>query len=424
MVLVIVTYALAILGHPRPLGSRASDVTVRILHVVPSYYPAVRYGGPIRSVHGLACAFAHRGHEVHVYTTNVDGPSNSDVPLQKTTDLDGVSVRYFPTGAGRRLYRSPDMDRALQTNISSFDVVHTHSVFLWPTTSAARAARANAVPYLLAPRGMLVADLIRRKSTFAKLAWMRIFERDNIEKAAAIHATSRIEADDINRLGLHYRRMIIVANGTQLPGSEALEQGRMANLSDRPKVAFLGRLNWKKGLDRLIEAMADLPEADLIVAGDDEEGYRVTVEALARNLGVISRVSFVGPIDGPEKWKLLASAQVLALPSYSENFGNVVLEAMAAGCPVVVTPEVGSAGVVRDAGAGLVVRGDAGELARALRTILSDRDMAQTMGDAGRKIVAERFNWECIAEEMERAYKEVIDDCKRVMSQPTLSLAS
>src|SRR5262245_6236583 len=139
---------------------------MRILHVVPSYHPAVRYGGPVRSVHGLARALVTRGHEVHVYTTNVDGPSNADVPLRVSVDLDGVSVWYFPTTMGRRLYRSLDMDRALGMNMARFDIVHIHSVFLWPTTAAARTARACRVPYILAPRGMLVSDLIRRKSWF------------------------------------------------------------------------------------------------------------------------------------------------------------------------------------------------------------------------------------------------------------------
>jgi glycosyltransferase involved in cell wall biosynthesis len=118
-------------------------------------------------------------------------------------------------------------------------------------------------------------------------------------------------------------------------------------------------------------------------------------------------------VHGPEKWALLASAQVFALPSYSENFGNVILEAMAAGCPVVVTQEVGLASVVRDTGAGLVVPGDAKPLARALQSILADRHMAQAMGHAGRKTVAERFTWGAIAAEMELAYQRITSGRKR-----------
>jgi glycosyltransferase involved in cell wall biosynthesis len=381
---------------------------MRILHVVPSYYPAVRYGGPIRSVHGLARALAGRGHDVHVYTTNVDGPSNADVPLGAPVNLNGVSVWYFPTATGRRLFRSPDMDRALGVNIVSFDIVHTHSVFLWPTTAAARAARTHRVPYVLAPRGMLVADLIRRKSWLAKRAWMAAFERRNVTGAAAVHVTSELEARDIEHLGLCCQRIIIVANGTEVPEPKACAHDDVAGVDgERRTILFLGRVNWKKGLDRLIPAMVHLPDAELVIAGDDHEGYRITMEALAGEFGVASRVRFLGSVHGPEKRILLKSAQVLALPSYSENFGNVVLEAMAIGCPVVITPEVGLAGVVRESGAGLVIPGDPQSLAGALQSILRDRTAAQAMGNLGRKVVAECFTWEIIAEKMEQAYQKI-----------------
>src|SRR5215475_4210617 len=110
---------------------------MKILHVVPTYYPAVRYGGPIRSVHGLASALAAQGHDVHVYTTNLDGEGVLPVPLDRPVPLDAVNVWYFATSVGRRLYRSPGMGRALRAKISDFDIVHLHSVFLWPTLAAA-----------------------------------------------------------------------------------------------------------------------------------------------------------------------------------------------------------------------------------------------------------------------------------------------
>src|SRR5690349_18863214 len=140
---------------------------MRVLHVVPTYYPAERYGGPIRSVHELARATVLRGHEVDVFTTNVDGPGVSDVPLSVPVDRDRVRVWYFQSPAGRRIYYSPAMGRKLRSSVKAFDVIHIHSVFLYPTSMAARAARQSGVPYVLTPRGMLVADLIRRKSATA-----------------------------------------------------------------------------------------------------------------------------------------------------------------------------------------------------------------------------------------------------------------
>ena len=128
---------------------------MRILHVVPTYLPATRYGGPIYSVHGLCRALVRRGHEVHVLTTNVDGAGVSGVPLDRPVDLDGVQVRYFPVPFLRRLYWSPQMATATDARMAESDVLHCHSVFLWPTWMAARAARRARVPYVCAPRGML-----------------------------------------------------------------------------------------------------------------------------------------------------------------------------------------------------------------------------------------------------------------------------
>ena len=97
------------------------------------------------------------------------------------------------------------MRQALGLNIRNFDIVHLHSVFLWPTSAAAQAARRAGVPYVLSPRGMLVGDLIRRKSSLAKRAWIALFERRNIEEAAAVHLTSEIEASELRALGFRCR---------------------------------------------------------------------------------------------------------------------------------------------------------------------------------------------------------------------------
>ena len=175
---------------------------MRILHVVPSYYPAVRYGGPIFAVHGLCRALAARGHELHVFTTNIDGPGITATPVATPVDLDGVQVRYFPCPLLRRLYWSPALGQALRHEIGKFDLVHLHSVFLWPTWAAARAARNVGIPYVLSPRGMLVKDLIARRSRFAKSAWIRLIERSNVERAAALHLTSPLEGAELETFRL------------------------------------------------------------------------------------------------------------------------------------------------------------------------------------------------------------------------------
>jgi glycosyltransferase involved in cell wall biosynthesis len=370
----------------------------------------MRYGGPIYSVHGLCTGLARRGHDVHVMTTNVDGDGVSKVPVDRPIDMDGVTVTYFETGSGRRLYRSPTMRAALDRDLSGFDLVHTHSVFLWPTTAAASRARRRGVPFVMSPRGMLVRELIQRKSGLAKRVWIELFERRNIAEAGAVHVTSELEADEIRKLRLAVRRFAVVPNGIDTPSSNDFGT---AEPSSAPTVLFLGRINWKKGLDRLVPAMAHVPGARLQVVGNDEEGYSGTLRELAHRHGLTDRMEIVGHVSGAEKWNTFGRADVFVLPSYSENFGIAVLEAMACGVPVIVTPEVGLARVVAETGAGLVVDGDPAKLGAAIAALLADPDRRRRMGEAGRAAAEQQFSWDAVAQKMEALYQDLIGAAAR-----------
>jgi glycosyltransferase involved in cell wall biosynthesis len=388
-------------------GVQQDLAPLRLLHVVPTYLPATRYGGPIYSVHGLCKALAARGHEVQVFTTNVDGPGNTDVPLGQPVDLEGVRVRYYPCRHLRRLYWSLPMGRALAAEVGRFDLVHLHSVFLWPTWAAARAARARGVPYVLSPRGMLVGDLIRRKSRWLKTAWIGLIEQRNLEGAAAVHVTSEIEAVEILRFGFRLPSVWEVPNGVEAPAPwspDGLSLAVARVVSGPPFLLMLGRVSWKKGIDRALRALARVPGAHLVIAGNDDEDYTPKLQALAAELGVAERVRFVGPVVGADKEALLGRASLLLLPSYSENFGNVVLEALARGCPAVVTPVVGAAEVGGAAGGGVVVAGEPEVLAGAVCALLENPERAE-MGRRGQQYVAARFTWAAIAERMEAAYR-------------------
>ena len=384
---------------------------MRVLHVVPTYLPAWRHGGPIHAVHGLARALVARGHEVTVFTTDVHGDGRLAVPLGKPVRLDGVEVWYFAAARPRRLYRSPALGAALARRAAEFDLVHLHSVFLWPPRAAARAAARAGVPYVLSPRGMLVPDLIRRRGRLRKLAWIHLVERRTLAGAAALHVTSALEGEEARRLGLPLPPLALVPNGVELDGAPGddgeLPPAVRSLLAGPPFVLFLGRVSWKKGLDRLVAALAQAPGAVLAVAGNDEEGYRPALERLAAAQGVADRLVFTGLVHGAAKRALLHGAAALALTSYSENFGNAVLEAMAAGRPVVVTPEVGLAEVVRETGCGLVVEGSPERLGEALRTLLADPEGARAMGRRGAEAAAARFAWPAVAREMERVYDAV-----------------
>jgi glycosyltransferase involved in cell wall biosynthesis len=378
---------------------------MRILHVSPTYYPATRYGGPIRSVHGLTAALAARGHDVWVCTTNVDGEGRLDVPLGEPVLRDGVRVLYFDVPWLARLYFSPALLSWLRAEAGGFDIVHTHSIYLWPNVAATWCARRAGVPYVVSPRGMLVGDLIRRKSRFVKTAWIQLIERRELAAAGAIHATSTLEVDEAKRLGLPLPAFACIPNGVTAPGVAA-PAPRFDRLP-RPYALFLGRINWKKGLDRLLEAWKTVPGLHLVIAGNDDEGYQAQLESRVQTLGLEECVSFVGPVDDRDKWALYAGASLFLLPSYSENFANVVLEAMAMGCPVIVTPEVGLASVVAETGAGAVSSGDPLQLSATIRELFGDAPRRAAMGLRGAAAARERFSWEGVAAQMEAAYAKL-----------------
>jgi glycosyltransferase involved in cell wall biosynthesis len=363
-------------------------------------------------VHGLCRALVLLGHEVSVFTTNVDGDNDSDVPLGQPVDIDGVKVWYFPSKRLRRLYWSPPMKRALENQIPDFDILHLHSIFLWPTWAVARSARRIGKLYIIAPRGMLVKDLIERKSRYTKNLWIGLIERRNLEHAAAIHVTTDNEMKEAQKFGFRLPPVFIVPNGINAEEMRRPPQCIAPMIDNiiqkKPFLLFLGRINWKKGLDRLISALAYIPDIPLVIAGNDEENYRQEIEALAISHGVSERIIFTGPVYGDDKTALLQNALLLVLPSYSENFGNVVLEAMAVGCPVVVTPEVGVADLVQTSGAGLVVNGAPETLGKGIQHMSSNLRELKKMGERGMQTVEEHFTWRSIGVQTVEMYRRII----------------
>lgn len=379
---------------------------MRILQVIPTYLPAVRHGGPVRAVHGLARELVARGHRVVVYTTNRHGNETLDVPIDRATELDGVSVRYFPVQWPRRLARSPALGRELARTIGGFDVVHVHSLFLWPGAVAARAARRARIPYLVSPRGMLVRDLFARRGRLRKAIWLRWIDRPALEGAARIVVTTALEAEEVQRFRLRLPPVVELPNGVDAASAPAATgTGR-----DPARFVFLGRLSWKKGLEALVEAVAAVPGIRVVLAGNDEEGMAPALRDLARRKGVADRVELAGFVDGEAKSALLAGSRALVLPSISENFGNVVLEAWALGVPAIVTPGVGLAGEVEACGGGMVASPGPAGLAAALERLAGDAELARSMGENGRRRALERYSWPAVAERAERIYGEVLEE--------------
>jgi glycosyltransferase involved in cell wall biosynthesis len=258
---------------------------------------------------------------------------------------------------------------------------------------------------------MLVRELIGRRSRFAKSAWIRLIEKSNLERAETVHLTSELEATELKGFGWRLPRLTVIPNGIDEPLSRAgdISADVDAIAAAQPLVLFLGRLSWKKGLDRLLHAFTHSRAGNLAIVGTDDEGLAPQVQKLAENLRIADRVRILPrTVVGSEKEHLFAAAQLFVLSSYSENFGNTVLEAMRRRVPVVVTPEVGAAEIVRQSGAGIVVHGDAQAFGAAIGRLLNNPDLARSMGEAGQRHAMMHYTWARIGTRMEELYESLL----------------
>jgi glycosyltransferase involved in cell wall biosynthesis len=398
---------------------------MKVLHVIPSFAPAWRYGGPIVAALGLTRELARQGHDVTVMTTNIDGPGVLDVPLDRPVSMDGVNVWYFPIQRPRWYYYSRPLARALRQQVEGFDIVHIHSIYLWPTTVASFWCRRHGVPYLVRLAGSLdPASLTKsyegRRASIASKAKKRLYlntlGRWDLGRANGLHFTSKAEMESSLALKLRPPGYVLPL-GVDLPeagrgvGGLRLRQD-YPELRGKKIVLFLSRLDPKKGLDVLVPAMARLAsrrdDFALVVAGGGTTAYESKVASLISEHGLDDRTVFLGMVEGSDKWSVLSEADVYILPSYIENFGISVVEAMAAGLPVVISDQVNIHQEVSAGGAGLVTSLDPEDVANAMDRLLTDEALRATMGDAGRALARELYSWERAARNIAHEYKNII----------------
>jgi glycosyltransferase involved in cell wall biosynthesis len=303
--------------------------------------------------------------------------------------------------------------------IPSFDVIHVHGLYRFPPTIAASISRWFGVPFVIQPHGSLDPYLYD-KSTLNKPRLKRVYERcfdlPNLNAAAAIHYTAEEERDRASFLQLRSPSFVI-PNGVEwgrfreLPTRGEL-RGRWG-VGDAPIILFLGRLHRKKGLDLLIPAFAAIrqlePNVQLVIAGPENDDYGRTVREWVTERGLNSSVHFVGPLYGIDVVRAFVDADVFVLPSYTENFGVAVVEAMACALPVVISDQVNIHAEISSAGAGLVTRCDAEDVAAALLALLGDADRRHIMGTSGRKLAQERYAWPSIVDALTKEYAKLLE---------------
>ncbi len=395
--------------------------SLKILQIVPSI--SLIYGGPSQMVMGLSAALASQGVEVTILTTNSNGDFGQaplDVPLDKPVPQDGYQVRYFRCYPFRRYKFSLDLLRWLWEHAKEYDVAHIHALFSPVSSAAATICRQKKLPYLLRPLGTLdPADLQKKRQL--KQVYAALWEQPNLAGAAGIHFTSKQEAKISERFGTNPPDIVIPLGVKSLRMPATGEARQRWGIPDRqPLLLFMSRIDPKKGLDLLIPALEKLLASGVnfhfVLAGTNPQDpdYENQIREEIKSSTLSAHTTITGFVTGESKLALLQDADLFILPSYYENFGIAVAEAMVAGTAVVISDQVHIWSDVKGAEAGWVCPCEVDALTDALQEALTDVGEQQRRGSNARDYALTNYSWDAIAILMIQAYREVLSKYDRI----------
>ncbi|MDT9340621.1 hormogonium polysaccharide biosynthesis glycosyltransferase HpsP [Trichodesmium erythraeum 21-75] len=394
---------------------------MRIVQILPSI--SLVYGGPSQMVIGLSTALATQNIDVTILTTNSNGDTGQpplDVPINKPVKQNGYQIRYFPCSPFRRYKFSLQLLQWLNEHATEFDLAHIHALFSPVTTIAATVARTNNLPYILRPLGTLDPADLRKKKQLKKI-YVSLLEKRNIAHAAALHFTTTQEAKVSERFGLSTKDLVI-PNGVN-----TLENIQDENLVNslrtqgvevkHPIILFMSRIEPKKGLDLLLPALEKLlaqgVDFQFILAGANPQdpNYEAQIYSQIKASPIAKFTKIMGFVTGEIKTSLLRIADLFVLPSYYENFGIAVAEAMIAGTPVVISDQVYIYQDVANAEAGWVGGCKTEDMAALMKLALQDEAERKRRGLNAQELAKNNYSWQAIATQTIQAYEKIIS-CK------------
>jgi glycosyltransferase involved in cell wall biosynthesis len=384
------------------------ETALRVLHVIPSI--AERSGGPGAAIVPMCRALQKRGVEVVLITTDA---AMRKLEFCHALDYEGVPAIFFPNQLGESFKYSRPLSVWLKQNVSGYELVHIHAVFNHSSVAAARECRKQRIPYVIRPLGTLDPWSMKQKALRKRLFWS-IAGESMMSGAAAVHYTSRAEQTATeNLLGVNHGQVIPLGIEATADRTNGVREDRSLS----PYVLVLSRLHPKKGLDVLIDAFltlarrAEFDRWRLVIAGDGPADH---VNLLKRKAAAAQeRIVFTGWLDGERREQMLRNASLLALPSYQENFGLCVMEALARSVPVLLSPHVNLADEVEAANAGWIAPVQSEALSTTLAAALNDQDELANRGRAG-KLFSQRYSWERVANELVNLYTHITNGGTRV----------
>jgi glycosyltransferase involved in cell wall biosynthesis len=354
---------------------------MRVFLAGPSFRPS--FGGPAYSVPALGAALAQRGVTVGLWAadSSAEGPDS-----------------------GSLIHLQGDLRQAM-ARFGAIDLLHDNGIWFPYNHAIARIAGKRQIPRVVSLRGMLEPWALKQSRLKKRIAWL-LYQRRDLERADLLHATAPIEEVSARALGLD-GPYCVIANGIALPSAMArppVAEGK------RRMALFLSRVHPGKGIPFLLEAWAKLrPQGwRLIIAGPDEDGHAAEITTLIESLSLENEVRLCGPVYGEDKVALYAHADLFVLPTFSENFGIAVAEALAYGVPVLTTTGAPWESLVTH-DCGWWVEPDGPGILRGLRAAIECSDETRReMGLRGAAMVAAQLNWDDIAAQFIEQYEVLL----------------
>ena len=367
---------------------------MKVLHVISSL--SRDGGGPSRSAQGLVAGLNRAGVETWLMTLR-----HGDEPWVN-------GVEHFVNGGTLE-----DVVMRVKPRI-----VHLHGLWSLALHKCAAICRRRRIPYVIAPRGMLEPWSLRQKWLKKRIARWLYQDRD-LKCAVALHATAESEAEQFRKLGFK-NPVIISPNGVNVPDKSLVISRRSLEGGEKRRALFVSRMHPKKGVMELVEAWGRLVvsgqslvvsgwccELVYTVSGDLESEYEAKVKARVKELGLEDRFIFTGALNDDEKWKAYARADLFVLPTYSENFGIVVAEALWAGVPVITTKGTPWSELNERKCGWWIDTGVEPLTKTLLEATVLDVATRREMGANGRRLVEEKYTWDAVVKNMVAGYESI-----------------
>ena len=376
---------------------------MKILQINASYKPAFIYGGPTMSVSILAEQLTKAGVWVNVFTTTANGANELPVDIKEPVMIDGVKTIYFKRITKDHTHFSPSLLAHVWRNAKDFDVVHIHAWWNLVSVLSCLAAVMRNVPVVLSPRGTLSNYSFNNKNSRSKNIIHAVLGKSLLRKCF-IHTTSENELLSVNA--------IVKSKGSfNIPNVIELGENK-PRVNNEPgdylKLIYLSRIEEKKGLDILLDALKTVTiPYKLTIAGDGNADYINYLKDIAVKNNVSDKINWIG-FQQESKFDVLRDHDLFILPSHDENFGNVVIESLSVGTPVLITEKVGLADYVKENGMGWICQTNAISVSNAINAIYGHKDMLDAIRAYAPGKIEDDFNESRLVQRYIDMYDKII----------------